>query len=177
MIPDRKLSMLTGLSGLFEEEVENVNKTLLVDNNNGDDYEQSNAVWPSIEASSHARNTINPIRRIVDAMRVEPNPDKALLQLHIGDPTIAGVLPTNDKVKEAVADALMSGQYNGYGPAVGFVQVRQALAEFVNAAAGGGGRVQADDIILTSGCSHALQMAIESLADSGANILVPKPGK
>ena len=32
------------------------------------------------------------------------------------------------------------------------------------------------DIILTSGCSASLEMAITGLANAGENILVPKPG-
>jgi tyrosine aminotransferase len=121
----------------------------------------------------HAQNTINPIRRIVDVMNVEPNPEKAFLKLHIGDPSITGILPTHPKVNQAVVEALMSGQYNGYGPAHGYVHVREALAKFVSTPES---HVDADDITLTSGCSHALQLAIEAIAGPGKNILVPKPG-
>ena len=32
------------------------------------------------------------------------------------------------------------------------------------------------DVILTSGCSHALEMCINCLADPGDNILLPQPG-
>lgn len=32
------------------------------------------------------------------------------------------------------------------------------------------------DVILTSGCSHALEMCILVLADTGQNILIPRPG-
>jgi aspartate/methionine/tyrosine aminotransferase len=32
------------------------------------------------------------------------------------------------------------------------------------------------DIILASGCSHALEMCINCLADPGDNILLPQPG-
>jgi tyrosine aminotransferase len=31
-------------------------------------------------------------------------------------------------------------------------------------------------VILTSGCSHALEMCIDCMADAGDNILVPRPG-
>ena len=34
----------------------------------------------------------------------------------------------------------------------------------------------ADDIILCSGCSCALDIAISAMADAGQNILVPRPG-
>ena len=44
-------------------------------------------VWLPIQASRSARNTINPIRRIVDRMKITPNPSKAMISLSIGDPT------------------------------------------------------------------------------------------
>lgn len=31
-------------------------------------------------------------------------------------------------------------------------------------------------MILTSGCSHALEMCVEGLANPGDNILIPRPG-
>jgi tyrosine aminotransferase len=34
----------------------------------------------------------------------------------------------------------------------------------------------AKDIILTSGCSHALEMCINVMANAGENILLPQPG-
>ena len=34
----------------------------------------------------------------------------------------------------------------------------------------------ADDVILCSGCSCALDIVIASMADAGQNILVPRPG-
>lgn len=136
----------------------------------------STSQWPVIEASEHARSTINPIRRIVDAMSANPNPEKELIRLNIGDPSVSGVLPTHASVRQAVAAALLSGQYNGYGPAVGFPEVRQAVADHVNQTHRYPAPVTAEDVVLTSGCSHALQLAIEALANPGQNILVPRPG-
>ena len=37
-------------------------------------------------------------------------------------------------------------------------------------------KVTSDDVILCSGCSCALDIAISTLADDGQNILVPRPG-
>ncbi|CAK5091617.1 unnamed protein product [Meloidogyne enterolobii] len=34
----------------------------------------------------------------------------------------------------------------------------------------------ADVVVLASGCSHALEMAIVDIADPGQNILIPRPG-
>ncbi len=39
-----------------------------------------------------------------------------------------------------------------------------------------GDDVTADDVILCSGCSTALDMAIFTVAQAGQNILVPRPG-
>ncbi len=36
--------------------------------------------------------------------------------------------------------------------------------------------LQIKDIILTNGCSHALEMCINVVADANDNILVPRPG-
>ncbi len=38
-----------------------------------------------VTASRSARNTINPIRRIVDRCKLLPNPDKPLILLSIGE--------------------------------------------------------------------------------------------
>ena len=37
-----------------------------------------------IQASDTARNTFNPIRTIVDGMKIAPNPDKEMIALSIG---------------------------------------------------------------------------------------------
>jgi histidinol-phosphate/aromatic aminotransferase/cobyric acid decarboxylase-like protein len=39
-----------------------------------------------------------------------------------------------------------------------------------------GDDVTADDVILCSGCSTALDMAIFTVAQAGQNVLVPRPG-
>uniref|UniRef100_A0A914XN64 Tyrosine aminotransferase n=1 Tax=Plectus sambesii TaxID=2011161 RepID=A0A914XN64_9BILA len=129
--------------------------------------------WRTLPASEHSKNTVNPIRRIVDVMSVEPNPAKSLIKLHLGDPTLTGTLPPSDAVLKALQEALMSEKYNGYGPAVGLVEVREALARHVTTPEA---PVTAEDFILTSGCSHALELAIEGMANAGDNILVPRPG-
>ncbi|ETE68168.1 Tyrosine aminotransferase [Ophiophagus hannah] len=112
----------------------------------------------AVRASEMSRRTFNPIRAIVDAMKVEPNPRKALISLSIGDPTVFGNLPTDDEVTRAMKEALDSGKYNGYAPSVG----------------SNGSELY--DVILTSGCSQAIELALAVLANPGQNILVPRPG-
>ena len=38
-----------------------------------------------IESSSTAKNTFNPIRNIVDKCKVNPNPDKKVISLSLGN--------------------------------------------------------------------------------------------
>lgn len=55
---------------------------------------------------------------------------------------------------------------------VGHQEARQAVAEY----SAHQGQVNAEDVILCSGCSHAIELAITALADSGQTVLVPRPG-
>merc|ERR1719206_540547 len=104
---------------------------------------------------------------------IVPNPEKKMISLSIGDPTVFGNLLPAKEVVDAVHAALDSQKCNGYGPSTGSVEARAAVAEHVSVP---GGEVTSDDVILCSGCSCALDIAISTLADDGQNILVPRPG-
>ena len=127
----------------------------------------------SVKASIVAKNTFNPIRSILETMDCDPNPDKKMISLSIGDPTVFGNLKPAKEVVEAVHAALDSGKHNGYGPSTGSLVAKEAVAKHVSVP---GGEVTADDIILCSGCSCSLDIAISTLAQDGQNILVPRPG-
>lgn len=77
-----------------------------------------------------------------------------------------------DEVLDAVKQAIDSGNYNGYAPAVGFLESREAVAEYSQHQ----GKISAKDVILCSGCSCSLDLCIAVLAGPGKNILIPKPG-
>lgn len=68
--------------------------------------------WTPLPTSTHAANTINPIRRIVDAVSVAPNPDKSLIKLHLGDPTLTGALPPSQVAVDALREAASSHKYD-----------------------------------------------------------------
>ncbi|NWT19823.1 ATTY aminotransferase, partial [Vireo altiloquus] len=127
----------------------------------------------AVRASEMSKKTFNPVRAIVDSMKVEPNPKKAMISLSLGDPTVFGNLPTNDEVTRAVKEVLDSGQYNGYAPSVGYQSCREAVAAYYNCPEA---PLKAQDVILTSGCSQAIELALAVLANPGQNILVPRPG-
>ncbi|TNN42476.1 Tyrosine aminotransferase [Liparis tanakae] len=126
-----------------------------------------------VKPSVMADNTLNPIRAIVDGMQLTPNPEKPMISLSIGDPTVFGNLPTDDSVLQALKDAIDSQKYNGYAPSVGYLKSRQAVANFYSCPEA---PLEAEDVILTSGCSQAIDLAISVLCNPGDNILVPCPG-
>ena len=142
---------------------------------NGNGFHNKNLVrseW-KVNASVVAKNTFNPIRDIMETMEFTPNPEKKMISLALGDPTVYKNLNPAPEVVEAVRDSLIGGLRNGYGPSTGFVDARQAVADYVSVP---GANVTADDVILCSGCSCALDIAISTMADAGKNILVPRPG-
>ncbi|EDL11445.1 tyrosine aminotransferase, isoform CRA_c [Mus musculus] len=49
------------------------------------------ARW-NVRPSDMSNKTFNPIRAIVDNMKVKPNPNKTVISLSIGDPTVFGNL-------------------------------------------------------------------------------------
>jgi len=126
-----------------------------------------------VKPSEMANNTLNPIRAIVDGMKLTPNPDKPMIALSIGDPTVFGNLPTDNTVRQAMKDAIDSQKYNGYAPSVGYLKSRKAVANFYSCPEA---PLEAEDVILTSGCSQAIDLAISVLCNPGDNILVPCPG-
>ncbi|EFO25263.1 tyrosine aminotransferase [Loa loa] len=129
-------------------------------------------IW-KLPMSEVAKNTLNPIRQICDSSFVTSNTEKPLLKLNLGDPTVSGALPECPAAIQAISEALTSRKYEGYGPAIGILEAREAIARhFTHPEA----PVTADSVLLTSGCSHAIEMAIEVLANPGDNILVPAPG-
>ncbi|XP_045511488.1 tyrosine aminotransferase [Colias croceus] len=125
-----------------------------------------------VRASTLARNTTNTIRNVVENLQVEPNPQKEFIALSIGDPTTFGNLNPPEQVLEAIKASVESAKSRGYAPAKGHLEAREAVAEY----SAHQGNVTANDVILSSGASHAIELAITALADSGQNILVPRPG-
>lgn len=129
--------------------------------------------WHAVPMSEMARNTFNPIRSIVDGMKITPNPKKPMIALSIGDPTVFGNLPIPEEIDEAVIDKIRSHKYNGYNPSIGYEEARQAVADYTSTH---DAPVTSKDVILTNGCSSALDLSITVLASRGQNILIPRPG-
>ena len=80
---------------------------------------------------------------------------------------------TSSLALQDVADALLSGKYNGQARPSGHESARQAIANFVSRE---GSPITSEDVFICSGCSSALDICIPALANRGDNILVPRPG-
>lgn len=131
------------------------------------------AVDWAIHASDISVDTINPIRAIVDQLNIPQSKEKPLIPLSIGDPTVFGNLPSPQGAVDAIIKNVRTGKFNGYCPSTGLVVAREAIAKFQGSEAA---PLTAADIIITSGCSGALTIAIQALCSKGDNILLPKPG-
>ena len=81
------------------------------------------------EASSVAKNTSNPIRNIVDRSKVTPNPEKEIISLSLGDPTVFGNMKTAAEVVEAMKGALEGHKADGYAPVTGTKAAKEAIAK------------------------------------------------
>lgn len=128
----------------------------------------------ALKPSKKAQRTKNPIRRIVDKIQaVKPKCDKELIPLSLGDPTVYGNLLAPGKLTEAVVKQVRGMKANGYAHSAGTPQARVAVARFMSYP---GAELTAEDIIMASGGSGALEMAITALVDEGDNLLVPQPG-
>ncbi|KAK2708732.1 tyrosine aminotransferase-like [Artemia franciscana] len=133
---------------------------------------RTRTTW-NVSPSFMAKNTFNPIRSIIETMNLSPNPDKKMIALSIGDPTVFGNLRPAETIIQAVIDAVSSGKYNGYTMSTGYEEAREAVAKYSSTPTA---PVSAQDVILCSGCSCALDICISVLANPGQNVLVPRPG-
>ena len=107
---------------------------------------------------------------IVNAGRITKM-GKKIFYLNIGDP-VAFDFPTPPHIRQAMIEAVQSGE-NCYSPSEGVPELRQAIAEKekrVNDVS-----IPAENVLITSGVSEAIQMVISALIEKGDEILVPGP--
>jgi alanine-synthesizing transaminase len=110
------------------------------------------------------------IRNIVaEATKVEQGGTR-VRYLNIGDPNQFG-FTTPPHLVEAVAKAMRDG-HNGYTPSPGIVEAREAVAaDFASRGVG----VSPDRVLITSGTSEGIELAITGIVDEGEEVLVPSP--
>jgi len=123
-----------------------------------------------IPVASRIRGFTYAIRNIVaEARKVEAS-GRTVRYLNIGDPIPFG-FQTPPHMIEAVARAVRDG-HNGYAPSVGIPAAREAVtAECINR----GMPMTPDRVVITSGTSEGIELALNALAESGDEVLVPTP--
>ena len=90
--------------------------------------------------------------------------------MNIGDPVACG-FQTPPHLIEAAQRALRDG-HNDYLPSPGILEAREAVAADY---ATRGMSVSADRVLITTGTSEAIDLAIHALVDDGDEVLVPTP--
>lgn len=110
------------------------------------------------------------IRNIVaEARKVEAS-GRTVRYLNIGDPIIFG-FRTPPHLVEAVDRAMRDG-CNGYAPSAGILPAREAVAA---ECAGRGMPMTPDRVVITSGTSEGIELALTALAGPGDDVLIPVP--
>jgi alanine-synthesizing transaminase len=110
------------------------------------------------------------IRQIVAEARVVEAAGTPVRYLNIGDPVAFG-FATPAHLVEAVVRAMRDG-HNTYVPSAGIPEAREAVARDYHAR---GVPVPADRVLLTSGTSEGIELALNAIANEGDEVLVPSP--
>ena len=124
----------------------------------------------SVHVSARIRGFTYAIRNIVAEARKVEATGRKVRYLNIGDPIPFG-FRTPPHLVEAVSKAMRDG-HNGYTPSMGIASAREAVAAECT---GRGMPVSADRVVLTSGTSEGIEIALGALADTGDEVLVPTP--
>jgi alanine-synthesizing transaminase len=124
----------------------------------------------AIPAADRVGGFVYAIRNIVGEAQKLEAAGHAVRYLNIGDPVTFGFI-TPPHLVEAVAQALRDGQ-NGYAPSAGILPAREAVAEEFGSR---GVAVSPDRVVLTSGTSEGIELALNALVNPGDDVLVPVP--
>lgn len=110
------------------------------------------------------------IRNIVTEARKVELSGRKVRYLNIGDPISFG-FRTPVHLVEAVERAMRDGE-NGYAPSVGILPAREAVAFECSRR---GMPVSPDRVVMTSGTSEGIELALTTLAGPGDEVLIPVP--
>ncbi|MBI4264724.1 MAG: aminotransferase class I/II-fold pyridoxal phosphate-dependent enzyme [Acidobacteria bacterium] len=110
------------------------------------------------------------IRNIVTEARAVEARGVRVRYLNIGDPVAFG-FQTPAHLIEAATRAMREG-HNGYLASVGLAAAREAVAADYE---GRGVRLSPDRVLITTGTSEGIDLALNALVDEGDDVLVPLP--
>ena len=127
-------------------------------------------VSTSIRAAKRVSRFTYAIRQVVaEAKKVEAT-GQTVRYLNIGDPIAFGFL-TPPHLIEAAIKAMRDG-HNGYTASAGIVSAREAAAADFSRR---GVEVSPDRVLITSGTSEGIELALTAVVDDGEDVLVPSP--
>lgn len=110
------------------------------------------------------------IRNIVTEAKKVEQTGKRVRYLNIGDPNQFGFL-TPPHLIEAVERAMRDG-HNGYTASPGILEAREAVAaDFTGRAV----PTSPDRVLITSGTSEGIELALTAIVNEGESVLVPSP--
>jgi alanine-synthesizing transaminase len=124
----------------------------------------------AVPVASRIGGFVYAIRNIVTEARKVEAAGRRVRYLNIGDPITFG-FETPPHMIEAVDRAMRAGQ-NGYAPSVGIEAAREAVAAECERR---GMPVSPDRVVITSGTSEGIELALTALAEAGDEVLVPVP--
>jgi alanine-synthesizing transaminase len=110
------------------------------------------------------------IRNIVAEAKAVEARGQRVRYLNIGDPVAFG-FQTPAHLVETAARAMRDG-HNGYVPSAGIPAAREAVAADYVAR---GVPISADRVLITTGTSEGIELALNALVDEGDEVLVPSP--
>src|SRR5678809_1762645 len=110
------------------------------------------------------------IRNIVAEAKAVEAAGRHVRYLNIGDPVAFG-FQTPPHLIEAAIKAMRDG-HNGYLPSIGALEAREAVAGDYSRR---GVDTTPDRVLITTGTSEGIDLALNALVDEGDEVLVPSP--
>jgi tyrosine aminotransferase len=135
------------------------------------------SAFPEVRASKHAQRTLQPLTELTDNMKPSHS-TKSHIKLSMGDPTADGNLVAPELLVNEMVDIVQSKDFNGYPPVAGYNEAREVVAEYWTKFCSTQERkeqIKWKNVLLTSGGSHAIVLAISALCNEGDNLLVCAP--
>src|SRR6188472_799013 len=127
-------------------------------------------VSTAIPVAERIRGFSYAIRNIVAEARKAEAAGRTVRYLNIGDPNAFG-FKTPPHMIAAVERAMRDG-HNGYAPSVGILAAREAVStECIDR----GMPMHPDRVVITSGTSEGIELALTALAGPGDEVLIPLP--
>ncbi|KNC49070.1 tyrosine aminotransferase [Thecamonas trahens ATCC 50062] len=127
-----------------------------------------------LQPSITSMRTVNPIRGVVERIDRTGNPEKEHIVLALGDPTKFGNFAPPPSAS-ALLTNFEAKSHNGYTHSAGAPDARAAIAAAYSYP-DVGNELRPNDVVIASGASGAIYLAIQALCNEGDEILVPSPG-